>query len=119
MKAHHGCPVQATVNAIGGKWKVMAIWQLGFGPRGYAQLRDLLPGISEKMLTAQLRELVADGIVHRVATDSTPPKVTYSLTPAGEELIDAMNLLCKWGTNHLGVPPNLPRYPGGSAAPAA
>jgi DNA-binding HxlR family transcriptional regulator len=114
MKAHHGCPVQGTINAIGGKWKVLAIWQLGFGPRGYAQLRDLLPGVSEKVLTAQLRQLENDGIVHRAASTSVPPKVTYSLTEAGEELIDAMHHLCTWGTRHLGIPPNLPRYPAGT-----
>ncbi|MDR3416915.1 MAG: helix-turn-helix domain-containing protein [Nevskia sp.] len=112
MKPHFGCPVQATVNAISGKWKVLAIWHLGFGPKGYAQLRGLLPGVSEKVLTAQLRQLKADGIVHREVTPVSPPQVTYSLTAAGEELLGPMSALCAWGTRHLGVPPNLPRYPG-------
>jgi DNA-binding HxlR family transcriptional regulator len=111
MKPHFGCPVQGTINAIGGKWKVLAIWQLGFGPKGFAQLRDMLPGISEKVLTAQLRQLESDGIVQREASATVPPKVTYSLSPAGEDLLPPMNLLCTWGTKHLGIPPNLPRYP--------
>ncbi len=111
MKNHYGCPVQATVNTLRGKWKVMAIWHLGFGAKGFAQLRNLLPGISEKVLTSQLRELEADFILTRTASLDTPPRVTYALTGAGEELIDAMNLLCAWGTRHLGVAPNLPRYP--------
>jgi DNA-binding HxlR family transcriptional regulator len=111
VKTHFGCPVQGTVNAISGKWKVLAIWHLGFGPRGFSQLRDLLRGVSEKVLTAQLRQLEADGIVHRAVTETSPPRVTYSLTDAGEELIGPMGSLCTWGTRHLGIPPNLPRYP--------
>ena len=111
MKNHFGCPVQATINSMSGKWKVLAIWHLGFGPRRFAELRDLLSGVSEKVLTAQLRQMQADGIVRRKATQSSPPQVTYSLTHAGEELIEPMSDLCKWGTKHLGIPPNLPRYP--------
>ncbi|HLH10644.1 MAG TPA: helix-turn-helix domain-containing protein [Methylovirgula sp.] len=111
MKNHFGCPVQATVNAISGKWKVLAIWHLGFGPKGFAQLRDLLPGVSEKVLAAQLRQLEADGILKREVSATSPPHVTYSLTEAGEDLLEPMSALCAWGTRHLGVPPNLPRYP--------
>ena len=111
MKNHHGCPVQGTINAISGKWKILAIWHLGFSPRRFAQLRKLLPGVSEKVLTAQLRHLEADVIVSREITHSSPPQVTYSLTPAGEELIEPMSVLCAWGTRHLGIQPNLPRYP--------
>jgi len=77
----------------------------------FAQLRELLPGISEKVLTAQLRQLEADGIVGRTIKRASPPQVTYSLTRAGRELIEPMSVLCKWGTRHLGIPPNLPRYP--------
>jgi DNA-binding HxlR family transcriptional regulator len=111
VKNHFGCPVQATINSMSGKWKVLAIWHLGFGPKRFAQLRDLLPGVSEKVLTAQLRQMQADGIVRREAKRSSPPQVTYSLTRAGEELIEPMSDLCKWGTKYLGIPPNLPRYP--------
>jgi DNA-binding HxlR family transcriptional regulator len=111
MKPNFGCPVQGTVNAISGKWKVLIIWHLGFGPKGFAQLRKLLPGISEKMLGAQLHQMRADGIVSRHEAETVPPQVTYSLTSAGEELLEPMNLLCAWGSRHLGIPPNLPRYP--------
>ena len=111
MKNHYGCPVQATINALSGKWKVLAIWHLGFTPKRFAQLRNLLPGVSEKVLTSQLRQLEADGIVKRKVAHASPPQVTYSLTRAGQELIEPMSVLCHWGTRHLGVPPNLPRYP--------
>ena len=111
MKNHFGCPVQGTINTVSGKWKVLIIWHLGFGPQRFAQLRKLLTGVSEKVLTSQLRQLEADGIVHRQVRHATPPQVTYSLTRAGEELIEPMSALCAWGTRHLGIPPNLPRYP--------
>ena len=111
MKNHYGCPVQGTINVVSGKWKVLAIWHLGFSAKRFAELRKVLPGISEKVLTAQLRQLEADGIVHRKVKHASPPQVTYSLTRAGEELIEPMSVLCAWGTRHLGIAPNLPRYP--------
>lgn len=113
MKNHYGCPVQGTINAVSGKWKVLAIWHLGFGAKRFAQLRELLPGISEKVLTAQLRQLETDGIVRRQVHRASPPQVAYSLTRAGEELIEPMSALCEWGTKHLGIPPSLPRNPKG------
>jgi DNA-binding HxlR family transcriptional regulator len=111
VKNHYGCPVSATINAISGKWKVLAIWHLGFGAKRFAELRDLLPGVSEKVLTAQLRQLETDGIVRRKIRRASPPQVTYSLSRAGQELIEPMSDLCHWATRHLGVPPTLPRHP--------
>jgi DNA-binding HxlR family transcriptional regulator len=111
MKPNFGCPVQGTINTLSGKWKVVAVWHLGFGPKRFAALRKLLPGISEKVLTSQLRQLEADGIVSRQVRYASPPQVTYSLTAAGEELLEPMSLLCHWGTRHLGIPSSLPRNP--------
>ena len=108
MKDNHGCPVQGTINVLSGKWKVLVVWHLGFGPRRFAELRDLVPGISEKVLASQLRELASDGIVRRTSKPVVPPEVTYSLTKAGNQLIPLMSELCHWGTRHLGIPPNLP-----------
>ena len=76
MKNHYGCPVSATINAVSGKWKVQAIWHLGFGPKRFAQLRKLLPGVSEKVMTSQLRELETDGIVRREVKQPSPPQQT-------------------------------------------
>ena len=109
MKNHFGCPVQATANVFTGKWKVLIVWHLGFGTRRFAEVRDLLPGVSEKVLTAQLRQLEADGVLHKEVTPSVPPRVDYRLTEAGKELITVMESMCAWGTKHLGVPPSLPR----------
>jgi len=111
MEKSQGCPVQSTIDAVSGKWKVLAIWHLGFKPARFAELRGLLKGVSEKVLTAQLRQLEADGIVSRKVVRTSPPQVTYSLTPAGEELLEPMDVLCNWGARHLGIVPNLPRNP--------
>lgn len=109
MKEHFGCPIRATSNTLAGKWKVLIVWQLSFSPRRFAELRDILPGVSEKVLTAQLRELEKDGIVGRVVSGDIPPRVEYSLTPAGDELIPVMETMCAWGMKHLGIPPLWPR----------
>ncbi len=81
MKPNYGCPVQATINVLSGKWKVQAVWHLSFGPRRFAELRDLLSGVSEKVLAAQLRELEKDRVVKRIAVQSSPPKVSIRLAP--------------------------------------
>ena len=111
MKPHYGCPVKATLNVMAGKWKVLALWHLSFGPKRFAALRDILPGVTEKVLTAQLRQLESDGVIRRKSTFDSPPKVTYSLTRAGRDLVPLMEEMCGWGTKHLGIPPNLPRLP--------
>ncbi len=108
MKNDFGCPVQGTINVLTGKCKVLLVCHLGFRPRRFAELRDLLPGVSEKVLTAQLRQLEKDGVIQRKVKSSIPPQVTYTLTKAGDDLIPMMTELCHWGTRHLGIPPNLP-----------
>ena len=108
MKSNFGCPVQGTINVLSGKWKVLVVRHLGFMPRRFAEIRKLLPGVSEKVLTAQLRQLEKDGVILRKIKPSVPPQVTYSLSKAGRDLIPMMSDLCHWGTRHLGIPPNLP-----------
>jgi DNA-binding HxlR family transcriptional regulator len=111
MREHFGCPVQATANTISGKWKVLIIWHLSFQSHRFSELRTLLPGVSEKMLTSQLSELVRDGIVERHDAKEIPPRVDYSLTCAGNELIPILDAMCRWGTEYLGVAPTLPPRP--------
>ncbi len=105
MKTHHNCPVQAAINVLSGKWKVQAVWHLSFGPRRFAELRDLLRGVSEKVLAAQLRELEKDGVVNRMALCSSPPKVTYSLSRSGRTLIPLLEDLCDWGSKQFRITP--------------
>ncbi len=109
MKEHFGCPVQATSNVLAGKWKVLIVWHLSFGPKRFAEVRDILPGVTEKVLTSQLRQLEADGIVHRHVGSEVPPHVEYRLTPAGEDMVPVMESMCAWSTKHLGIPPRWPR----------
>src|SRR5713226_6263733 len=116
MKVHHGCPVQATINVLSGKWKVQAVWRISFGPLRCGELRNLLRGVSEKGLTAQLRELEKDVVITRTAARSSPPKVTSSLSPAGQTLIPLLEGLCDWGSKQFGIKPNLPRNPGAGAS---
>ncbi len=109
MREHFGCPIQATSNVIAGKWKVLILWNLSIAPLRYGELRDRLPGVSEKVLTAQLRELENDGLVVRLSTQTVPPRVEYRLSSAGEDLVPVMRAMCAWAGIHLGVLPNFPQ----------
>jgi DNA-binding HxlR family transcriptional regulator len=115
MKNHYGCPVQATINAISGKWKVQILWLLSFGPLRFAELRRSLKRITEKVLTDQLRQLEADRLIQREVSGSVPPAVTYSLNVEGEKLVPMMSSLCDWGSAHFGIKGNLPRRVAASA----
>lgn len=98
----HICGTGAAMDVIGGKWKVSILWALGERPYcRFGELRRLLPGITEKVLAAHLREMEADGIVHREAYDEVPPRVEYALTEAGRRLNTALGPLGDWGREHL------------------
>ena len=99
-KRYH-CPVEAAVDVFGGKWKALILWWLQERTWRFAELRRQIPGITEKMLTQQLRELVADGIVQRRVYPTVPPKVEYSLTEYGQSLKRALRSICDWGRNHM------------------
>ncbi|WP_257900627.1 winged helix-turn-helix transcriptional regulator [Saccharothrix obliqua] len=88
------------MDVIGGKWKVLVLWALGEGPRRFGQLRRELPGVTEKVLTAHLRELEAAGVVRRRVYDEVPPRVEYSLTDSGISLNEALLPLGAWGRDH-------------------
>jgi DNA-binding HxlR family transcriptional regulator len=110
MKDHHGCPVQASINAMSGKWQVQILWHLSFGPHRFAELRKKLPKISEKVLADQLRQLEGDGVLTRKVTATNPPQVTYSLNAEAKKRVPLMEALCDWGSAHFGIKPNLPRH---------
>jgi len=98
------CPIEHTMRTIGGKWKIPIIWQLTSGTKRFGELKKLLPNITQKMLTAQLRELEAAGVVHRQVFPVVPPHVEYSLTEIGKSLKPIFNAMCKWGNNALASP---------------
>ncbi|ARE76636.1 winged helix-turn-helix transcriptional regulator [Streptomyces sp. NPDC059558] len=95
------CGIAAAMSVIDGKWKVSLLWVLDQRPHRFGELRRLVPGVSEKVLAAQLRELESDGIVHREVFDEVPPRVEYSLTPLGQDLNAALGPLGAWGSKHL------------------
>ncbi len=95
------CGLDAVLDVVGGKWKSLILWELHPRPRRFGELRRRVEGISEKVLIQQLRELEADGIVHRKQYNEVPPKVEYSLTPYGESLNTALVPLCEWGEQHM------------------
>lgn len=102
MPCDKSCPIEHTVNLIGHKWKVLILRNLfNNGTQRFIELSKGINGISQKMLTQQLRQLEADGILHRNVYPEVPPKVEYSLTELGTSLkpiLDSMNL---WGQEHL------------------
>lgn len=91
------CPVRRAVGALGGKWKLQIIYHLLTGVMRFSQLHRAIDGVTQQMLTAQLRELEADGIVHRMVYPQVPPKVEYSLTPTGQDLRVLIAALIEWG----------------------
>ena len=95
------CPYTATHAALGGKWKLIIVYWLGESPRHFAGLRERMFGISQKVLTQQLRELVADGIVVREETGKVPAKVVYSLTEHGKTAMPLLQSVRHWGMAHL------------------
>ncbi|MGC3001390.1 winged helix-turn-helix transcriptional regulator [Streptomyces sp. G35A] len=95
------CGIDAAMDVIGGKWKVLILWALNERRHRFGELRRELPGVTEKVLAAQLRELEADGIVHREEYDEVPPRVEYSLTPRGAALNEALEPLGAWGRQNV------------------
>jgi DNA-binding HxlR family transcriptional regulator len=96
----YNCGIGPAFEVIGGKWKALILAQLHGANRRTGELRRGLPGISEKMLIQQLREMEAHGIVHREVFHEVPPRVEYSLTPAGVALDKALGPLADWGERH-------------------
>lgn len=92
------CTFEITIDLIGGKWKPIIVWHLGTkGTKRFSELKKLLPNITQKMLTQQLRELENDGLVERKVYPQVPPKVEYSLTDLGESLMPILKSMCDWG----------------------
>ncbi|MCA0984426.1 helix-turn-helix transcriptional regulator [Halobacillus yeomjeoni] len=95
------CSIEYTLNKIGGKWKTVILWHLGVdGTLRYNELRRLLPGVSHKVLTQQLKELEEDGFINRVQYNTIPPKVEYSMTDLGNTLMPILEQMHIWGTEH-------------------
>ena len=96
-----GCPLTAALAAIGGKWKLIILYWLAESPKHFAALQRAMPGISQKVLTQQLRELVSDGIVKRQPKGAIPAPVEYSLTDYGQSVLPLVENVRLWGREHL------------------
>ncbi|GAA3328206.1 transcriptional activator HxlR [Ectobacillus funiculus] len=94
---------ELTLAIIGGKWKMLILWHLGkkSGTKRFGELKALIPGITQRMLVNQLRELEEDMIIHREVYPVVPPKVEYSLTKQGESLMPILDSMYEWGKNYM------------------
>ena len=97
----YGCSVEATLDVIGGKWKGVILFHLLGGTKRFNELARLMPAVTQRMLTRQLRELEADQVVERKVYAEIPPKVEYSLTEFGKTLEPVLRMLQGWGMNYL------------------
>ena len=95
------CPIETATDVIGGKWKAHILYQLQGGKKRFNELKRLLPGVTQRMLTKQLRELEADQIIQRKVFAEVPPKVEYSITKFGQTLSPSLKALQEWGTKYL------------------
>jgi DNA-binding HxlR family transcriptional regulator len=94
------CPVTTTLSVIGGKWKPIILFTIYKETRRFSEIKKLIPTISQKMLTQQLRELETDAIIHREVYPVVPPKVEYSLTEYGRTLMPILDAMVAWGEKH-------------------
>jgi DNA-binding HxlR family transcriptional regulator len=94
------CPVTTTLSVIGGKWKPIILYAIKEETKRFSQIKKLIPVISQKMLTQQLRELEEDGVIHREVYPVVPPKVEYTLTGYGRTLMPIMDAMAAWGQRH-------------------
>ncbi len=100
-KCNAGCPVEGTLEVIGGKWKGVILYHLLEKTYRFGELKKTMPGITQHTLTKQLRELETCGIVNRKVYAEVPPRVEYSLTARGESLRDIILLMRDWGMANL------------------
>jgi len=100
-RAKPDCPVEATLEVLNGKWKANILFHLLLGTKRSGELRRLMPEATQQMLTAHLRELTRDGIIHRKVYAQVPPKVEYSLTTLGRSLGPVFDKIYEWGVVYL------------------
>ncbi len=94
------CPVDVTLILIGGKWKPIILWLLAEKKRRFSEIQAAIPAIAHKVLSQQLRQLEADGVIRRTVRDTPAIRVEYELTPFGRTLRPALNALASWGKSH-------------------
>jgi len=101
MENEKHCPVESTLDLIGGKYKALILWHLSGNTLRFSELRKAISGATAKMLTQQLRELESQKLIHREVFPIIPPKVEYSLTDLGRSLLPILVAMRDWGANYL------------------
>ena len=101
MARKDNCPVEVTLELIGGKYKALILWHLSNGKLRFSELRKIITNATPKMLTQQLRELEASALIHREVFPVIPPKVEYSLTETGRSLLPILVAMRDWGAGYL------------------
>ena len=101
MNITDNCPVEATLDLIGGKYKALILWHLSEGKLRFSELRKAITNATPKMLTQQLRELESQALIHREVFAVVPPKVEYSLTELGRSLLPILVAMRDWGTDYM------------------
>ncbi|MET1180289.1 MULTISPECIES: helix-turn-helix domain-containing protein [Bacillales] len=101
QKKKYNISVEATLEVMGGKWKCVILCHLTHGKKRTSELKRLMPNITQKMLTQQLRELEKDEVINRIVYNQVPPKVEYELSEYGQSLESILSSLCTWGENHI------------------
>lgn len=95
------CPVEATIQLIGGKYKAVILWHLMDKTLRYSEIHRKMPDATDKMLTQQLREMEKDGLITRTVYPVVPPKTEYNLTEFGKSLTPILDAMCDWGRDYL------------------
>lgn len=99
--SNYNCPVEATIELIGGKYKSIILWHLIEEKKRFSELKRLIPRATEKMLTQQLRDLERDGLILRTVYPVVPPKVEYSLSELGQTIVPILDAMCNWGDSYI------------------
>lgn len=96
------CPVEVGMDVISGKWKSLILWHLHEGDKRYKELERIVPGVSQKMLTQQLKEMERDGLLIRTVYPEVPPRVEYALTSLGHSAFPILKMMHDWAIDELG-----------------
>lgn len=94
------CPVETTARIVGGRWRAAVLDQLFRGEKRFSEIKRAIPGITQRTLSQQLRDLVSAGIIDRTVHPDTPPRVVYATTSLGETLRPLLETMCHWGKSH-------------------
>lgn len=109
-----GCPIGTAIELLGGKWKLPVLYNLRDQTLRFSALKKALPGVTQKMLTQQLREMEHDGLILRKVYAEVPPRVEYTITPIAKKLGPILALMCGWGVEYREIRKTSRAAPGGA-----